>query len=151
MPVLVGEQVAVEGDDGALVFEEVEPGSHRLYVYAENGSTTDTELFVSDAAAVIRAEVMVDICVETELTVFKGVITTAQSKRAAGATVAVPALFVAATTDKKGRYELTLPPGEWEIEVTGAEGGSVGATVLARKPEDHWDASPVVPLDLQLQ
>jgi len=53
--------------------------------------------------------------------------------------------------DTKGRYELAVPPGEWELVATGAQGrGSVGATVLAGKPAVYRDAPPVAQLNSRL-
>ena len=110
--VLVGEQPAEASGDGVYTFAEVpsrdEP--YRLYVFGAAGTVSETTLVVGPTMAVVKCEVMLDMCVETELTVFRGKVTAKNGRAAAGATVGVPALFLETTADKKGRYELAPQP-----------------------------------------
>lgn len=133
---LAGEQEAEEIDLGVFRFTEVPPGTYRLYAYAPEGTTVDTTLVVSEAVAEIRAEVMIDVCIGTSLTIFHGVVKNRDGKPTPGATVSVPALFLQTTADKKGRYELRLPPGEWEV-VAEASGGNFVETVHAEEVYDY--------------
>jgi len=133
--VLVGEQPAADRGDGILVFEAVEAGAHRLYVYAPGGTVSDTPLVISSAMAVVRCEVMLDMCVETELTAVTGVVRDGRGKAVKGARVAVAELFLETTTDNKGRYALEVPPGDWEIRAEGPL-GACAAAVHADPPEE---------------
>lgn len=116
--VLVGKEEAEDTGDGLYTFPSVEPGEYRLYVLGDYGMVSDSKLSINDSMAVVRSEVMICTCIETQLTTFKGVVTRPDGKAAAGARVAVEDLFIETTADKKGRYELAVPPGEWELRAT---------------------------------
>jgi len=66
--------------------------------------------------------------------------------------VAVRELFLDTTTDAKGRYELKLPPGKWEV-MAWADGGAEDetfASITVTGPEDPGEAEAEARLDLRL-
>jgi len=91
--------------------------------------------------AIVRCEVMLDMCIETELTTFKGTVTRPDGKPAAEARVAVEDLFLETTADKKGRYELSVPPGEWELLATLGD-AAAAAPIEARHPDTGGGGYP---------
>lgn len=132
--VLVGKELAEETGDGLYTFPSVEPGEHRLYVFGAGGTVSDSTLTISPAMAVVRCDIMSDTCIETELTIFKGVVTRPDGKAAAGARVAVEDLFIETIADKKGRYELAIPPGEWQLRATLGD-ATAAETIKAAAPD----------------
>jgi hypothetical protein len=113
--ILLGEKEAEPLGDGKYDLGDVEIGKHRLYVYAEYGTTYATELDVNETYADIKAEVMLDLCIGTSLTTVRGKITDEKDKPVKGAEVGVDDLFVSVHSNGQGKYELDLPPGEWEV------------------------------------
>lgn len=149
--VLVGEAVAENRGAGVYVFPEVPAREqpYRLYVFNEAGTASDTALHVDPAAAYVRAEVMLDMCIETVLTTYRGVVRDAAGKPAPSAAVAIPELFLETAADDRGRYELNVPPGEWILEARGGE-DSTRVPIKPAYPEDPGGQRQEIYLDLQL-
>jgi hypothetical protein len=148
--VLVGEALAEELGDGRYRLEDVYPGEHRLLVYAGVGDVYDASFATDVAFASAELEVLIDLCVETQMTIVKGRAKDDRGKRVAGARVGVEDLFVETTTDKKGRYELELPPGTWTVAAYG-DGRAAATEVTVAGPPEPWEEVPVVELDLRLE
>jgi len=113
--ILLGEKEAEPLGEGNYDLGDVEIGKHRLYVYAEYGTAYHTEFDVNESFADIKAEVMIDTCINTSLTTLKGKITDEKGKAVKGAEVGVDDLFTSTHSNGHGKYELDLPPGEWEV------------------------------------
>jgi hypothetical protein len=113
--ILLGEKEAEPLGEGKYDLGDVEIGKHRLYVYTEYGTAYATEFDVNETYADIKAEVMLDLCIGTSLTTVRGKITDEKGKPVKGAEVGVDDLFAYAHTNGQGKYELDLPPGEWEV------------------------------------
>ena len=145
--VLVGESVAEDLGDGNYRFDDVFPGQHRLMVYDTMGEVYDSPFMTNAAVSHVEMEVMICLCIETQCTPVKGRVENDAGKAAAGARVAVEDLFLETTTDKKGRYELVLPPGEWEIHATG-DGLDVAKKIMLPVPPEPGDN--VEPVELNL-
>ncbi len=146
--VLVDEAEGVRIDDNLFRFEEINPGEHTLCVYGDRGDVVVSEFSTSTASSFIRQEVMIDLCIGTELTPVSGMVTTGEGKPVEGAVVSVPSLFLETITDKDGGYKLKLPPGEWAIVA------NIGSTVVSQdlsieKPETDRDV-PVLTQDFTL-
>jgi hypothetical protein len=145
--VLVGEAVAEDLGEGNYRLDEVYPGPHRLMVYDTMGEVYDSTFATNAAVSRVDMEVIICLCIETQCTPVEGRVENDAGKAAAGARVAVDDLFVETTADKKGRYELVLPPGEWEIHATG-EGLDVAKKVMLPIPPEPGDN--VEPVELSL-
>jgi hypothetical protein len=113
--ILLGEKESEPLGEGKYDLGDVEIGKHRLYVYTEYGTAYATELDVNETYADIKAEVMLDLCIGTSLTTVRGKVTDGNGKPVKGAEVGVDDLFVSVHTNGQGKYELDLPPGEWEV------------------------------------
>ena len=146
--VLVGEAAAEDLGEGNYRFGEVYPGPHRLLVYDTMGEVYDSSFGTNAAVSHVEMEVLVCLCIETQLTPVHGRVENEAGKAASGARVAVEDLFVETTADKKGRYELVLPPGEWEIRATG-EGLDIAKKITLPVPPEPGDNVEPVMLDLK--
>jgi hypothetical protein len=92
------------------------------------------------------------MCIETRMTRLKGTVRDARGKAVKGAGVAVHDLFLDTTTDAKGRYELELPPGTWEV-MAWADGGAedeTSASITVTGPEDPGETEAEARLELKL-
>ncbi len=149
----MGEQLGEELGDGDYRIEAVVPGSHRLLVYADIGDVYDSSFTTDVALASAELEVLIDLCVETQLSRVRGTVRDARGKAVKGARVAVRDLFVDTAADAKGRYELELPPGTWEVAawIDGGEGGEAFAPVTLTAPEEPDAEMPVVDLDFKIE
>lgn len=150
--VLVGEAVAEELGEGRYRFEEVYPGEHRLLVYDEYGDVYDERFETTVPLASAELEVMLCLCIETRITRLEGTVRDARGKAVKSAGVAVHDLFLETTTDAKGRYELKLPPGTWEV-MAWADGGAEDETfvsVTVEGPADPGEEEAVARLELKL-
>jgi hypothetical protein len=150
--ILVGEAVAEDLGEGRYRFDEVYPGEHRLLVYDEFGDVYDEPFVTTVPLASADLEVMICMCIETRMTRVKGTVRDARGKPAKHAGVAVHDLFLDTTTDAKGRYELKLPPGTWEI-MAWADGGAEDetfASVTLAGPEDPGEEEAQAKLELKL-
>jgi hypothetical protein len=148
----VGEQFGEELGEGKYRLAEVYAGEHRLLVYAGIGDVYDESFVTTVPLASAELEVMIDLCVETEMTRLAGTVRDARGKAVKGAGVAVRELFLDATTDAKGRYELELPPGTWEV-MAWADGGAEDetfASITVTGPEDPGEAEAEAKLELKL-
>ncbi|MGD8719421.1 MAG: carboxypeptidase-like regulatory domain-containing protein [Candidatus Zixiibacteriota bacterium] len=145
--VLVGEAVAEDLGDGSYRLDGVYPGPHRLLVYDTMGEVYDSPFTTNAAVSRVDMEVIICLCIETQCTPVKGRVENDAGKAASGARVAVEDLFLETTADKKGRYELVLPPGEWEIHATG-RGLDVAKTIMLPVPPEPGD--DVEPVELNL-
>lgn len=141
--VLVGEAEGVREEDNRFYFDDIRPGEHTLYVYGERGTVEKTEFVTDMAFDRIELAYMICLCVGTELTPVRGVVTDAGGKPVVGAVVAVTDLFIETVTDKSGVYYLKLPPGEWTIT---AVYGGITATgdIELTKPKVDSLAKPDV-------
>ena len=150
--VLVGEALAEDLGEGRYRFEDVYPGEHRLLVYDEYGDVYDESFDTTVPLASAELEVMLCMCIETRMTRLEGTVRDARGKAVKGAGVAVHDLFLDTTTDAKGRYELKLPPGTWEV-MAWADGGAddeTFASITVTGPEDPGEAEAEARLDLKL-
>jgi len=145
--------LAEELGEGRYRVEAVAPGSHRLLVYADIGDVYDSTFATDVAFASAELEVLIDLCIETQLSRVRGTVRDARGKPAKGAAVAVRDLFVDTAADAKGRYELELPPGTWEVMARAAGGGEdeAVAPVTLTAPEEPDAEMPVVELDITIQ
>jgi hypothetical protein len=151
--VLVGEALAEELGDGHYRIDEVYPGEHRLLVSAGVGDVYDSSFATDVAFASAELEVLIDLCIETQLSRVRGTVRDARGKAVKGAGVAVRDLFLDTTADAKGRYELELPPGTWEV-MAWADGGAEDetfASVTLTAPEEPDAEMPVVNLDITIE
>jgi hypothetical protein len=149
----VGEAVAEELGEGRYRFDAVAPGAHRLLVYADAGDVYDSAFATDVAFASVELEVLIDLCIETEMTRVAGTVRDARGKAVTAAGVAVHDLFLDTTTDAKGRYELELPPGTWEV-MAWADGGNEDetfASVTVTGPEKPDAGMPVAELDITIE
>jgi len=146
--VLVGEALAEDLGEGNYRFAEVYPGEHRLMVYDTMGEVYDKPFTTNAEYSHVEMEILICLCIETQCTPVKGRVQNEAGKAAAGALVAVEDLFLETTADKKGRYELALPPGEWEIHATG-EGLDISKKVMLPVPPEPGDNVQPVTLDLK--
>ena len=148
--VLASKEAQDNSTDGLYHFENLEPGEYRLYVYAPVGTAYDGKVLVTDATAFIRAEVLLDLCIETELTTVSGTVRWAGGKPAKHVRVAVEELFLETETDGKGFYELLLPPGEWTI-IADTDASAAAAKLTTTAPDETGGGyAQTRTLDLQL-
>jgi len=145
----VGEELG----DGDYRLEAVVPGSHRLLVYDVIGDVYDEPFLTTVPLASAELEILIDLCLETQLSRLRGTVRDARGKAVGGAGVAVPDLFLDTTTDAEGRYELELPPGTWEVMAwtDGGEEDETFASVTLTAPEEPDAGMPVVDLDLTIE
>ncbi len=148
--ILLGEKEAEPLGEGKYDLGDVEIGRHRLYVYAEYGTAYATELDVNETFADIKAEVMLDLCIGTSLTMVRGKITDEKGKAVKGAEVGVDDIFVSVHSNGQGKYELDLPPGEWEVsarddKLTG------GQKITIPEAEDGGDEKGRMELNLVIK
>jgi len=139
--------------EGKYRLAEVYAGEHRLLVYDVVGDVYDEPFVTTVPLASAELEVMIDLCVETQMTRLAGTVRDARGKALKGAAVAVRELFLETTTDAKGRYELELPPGTWEVRAW-ADGGAedeTSASVTVTGPAEPDESMPVVDLDVKLE
>lgn len=150
---MVGEAAAGDLGGGHYRFDEVYPGEHRLLVYDEIGDVYDEAFETTVPFASAELEVLIDLCIETQLSRVRGTVRDARGKAVKGAGVAVHDLFVDTATDAKGRYELKLPPGTWEVMawVDGGAEGEAFAPVTLTAPDEPDAEMPVVDLDLTIE
>ncbi len=149
---LVGEAVAEELGEGRYRFEDVYPGEHRLLVYDGIGDVYDESFVTTVPLASAELEVMLCLCIETRMTRLAGTVRDARGKAVKHAGVAVRELSLETNTDAKGRYELELPPGTWEVTAW-ADGGAedeASASVTVTGPAEPDESMPVVDLDIEL-
>lgn len=150
--VLVGEALAEELGGGRYRLEDVYPGEHRLLVYDEYGDVYDEAFETTVPLASADLEVTLCLCIETRMTRLEGTVRDGRGKAVRHAGVAVRDLFLEATTDAKGRYQLELPPGTWEV-MAWADGGSEAetfASVTVEGPADPGEEKAHMRLDLKL-
>jgi len=140
--VLVGEAEGVKTEDNRFSFDEVYPGDHTLYVYGNRGDIRISKFTTDYACAHIELEFMIDLCIGTELTPVRGTVTGDKGKPVGKAAVAVADLFIETVTDKKGGYELILPPGEWTISATDA-GETAKKDITIETPEVDREVPPI--------
>ena len=139
--------------EGKYRLAEVYAGEHRLLVYDVVGDVYDEPFVTTVPLASAELEVMIDLCVETQMTRLAGTVKDERGKALKGAAVAVRELFLETTTDAKGRYELALPPGTWEVRAW-ADGGAedeTSASVTVTGPAEPDESMPVVDLDVKLE
>jgi hypothetical protein len=151
--VLVGEALAEDLGEGRYRFEDVAPGEHRLLVYDEYGDVYDESFDTTVPLASADLEVMICICIETRMTRLEGTVRDARGKAVKHAGVAVRDLFLDTAADARGRYELKLPPGTWEV-MAWSDGGDEDETftsVTLEGPEDPGEVMPVVKLDIKIE
>ncbi len=147
--ILLGEKEAEPLGEGRYDLGDVEIGKHRLYVYAEYGTVWDTELDINMVYADIKAEVMLDLCIGTSLTTVRGKVTDEKGKPVKGAEVGVDDLFVSVHTNGQGKYELDLPPGEWEVSArTDKQSGT--QKITTPEAEDGGDEKGKAELNLTI-
>jgi hypothetical protein len=149
----VGEQLGEELGEGRYRLEAVAPGKHRFLVYDVIGDVYDEPFATDVALASAQLEVMIDLCVETQLTRVRGTVRDARGKAAKGAAVAVRDLFLDTTTDAKGHYEIELPPGTWEVTAwtDGTDEYETFVSVAVTGPEEPGEEMPLVELDLTIE
>ncbi|MCP4229166.1 MAG: carboxypeptidase regulatory-like domain-containing protein [bacterium] len=146
--VLVGEMEGIREGDNHFKFKGVFPGEHTLYVYGERGTVGVSEFATDTASSHIELEFMIDLCIGTELTPIRGVVTDGDGKPVAGAVVAATDLFIETVTDENGGYELKFPPGEWTINVT-IDGKTAKKRIALERPEMDSDV-PALEVDLMM-
>lgn len=149
----MGEQLGEELGDGDYRIDAVVPGSHRLLVYADMGDVYDSSFATDVALASAELEVLIDLCIETQLSRVRGTVRDARGKAVKGAGVAVRDLFLDTTTDGKGRYELELPPGTWEVMAwtDGGDEDEAFASVTLTAPDEPDAGMPVVDVDITIE
>jgi hypothetical protein len=149
----VGEELGAELGAGRYRLEAVAPGSHRLLVYAGIGDVYDSAFATDVAFASAELEVLIDLCVETQVTRVRGTVRDARGKAVKDAAVVVYDLFLDTATDARGRYELELPPGTWEVAARrgGGSEDEASASITLAAPEEPDAAVPVVDLDIELK
>ncbi len=125
------------------------PGEHTLYVYGDAGTAFSSTFTTTAMFAALEAEVMVDLCLETELTSVRGLVGDAKGNASPAATVSVDELFVETETDNEGRYELTLPPGTWFVTAR-KDNLSAAAEITVSGPQGPDGEIRTVELNLQL-
>lgn len=145
--ILLGEKEAEPLGDGKYDLGDVEIGKHRLYVYTEYGTAFATELDINETYADIKAEVMLDLCIGTSLTTVRGKITDEKGKAVKGAEVGVDDLFISVHSNGQGKYELDLPPGEWEVTAS-TDKLSGGQKVTIAEPVEGGDEKGTLELNL---
>lgn len=148
--ILLGEKEAEPLGKGKYDLGDVEIGKHRLYVYAEYGTAYATELDVNETYADIKAEVMLDLCIGTSLTTVRGKITDEKGKPVKGAEVGVDDLFISVHANGQGKYELDLPPGEWELSAR-LEKLMGGEKVTIEEPVEGGDEKGRMELNLTVK
>jgi len=148
--ILLGKEAQDNSAAGLYHFTDLEPGAYRLYVYGDVGTAYEGDILITDATAFIRAEVLLDMCIETELTAVSGTVRKADGKPAKHVRVAVEDLFLETETDGQGFYELLLPPGDWTITADG-DTGAVSARITSVAPDESGGGyAQYRTLDLQL-
>jgi hypothetical protein len=149
---LVGEQLGQELGGGRYRLKDVTPDVHRLMVYGDCGDVYDDAYVPAVISSAADLDVMLCLCINTRLTRVVGTVRDENGVPVERADVAISDLFLSATTDTKGRYELKLPPGTWEITArpvyTEMEGS---ASITLEKPGDEVEEMPIVGLDIKVE
>jgi hypothetical protein len=148
--ILLGEKEAEPLGEGKYDLGDVEIGKHRLYVYAEYGTAYHTEMDVNESFAEIKAEVMLDLCIGTSLTTVRGKVTDEKGKPVKGAEVGVDDLFVSVHSNGQGKYELDLPPGEWEVSAR-SDKQTGGQKITIPEAEEGGDEKGKMEMNLVLK
>lgn len=148
--VLVGEQEAEDEGDGQYTFSAVEMGKHRLLVWSDYGAAYSEDFELGVMAALLKAEVMVCICINTSLTRFEGKVTDEKGKPVKDAEVAVDDLFITTKTDGKGRFVLEVPPGDWTV-IARWSGKNLEYVLNATEPEDGGSEMNMVKHDFTMK
>jgi len=123
---LLGDSEAENLGAGEYRFAEVYPGEYELFVYTPYSDSYREKLIVGQSFSRTQLNVMLCTCVECINRVEVRVVGP-NGKEIKNARVSVPALFIGAATDKKGRTVLEVPAGEWEFAAS-ADGLSGSAT-----------------------
>lgn len=149
---LVGEQLGKKLGGGRYRLEGVSPDVHRLMVYGDCGDVYDDAYVPAVISSAANLDVMLCLCINTRLTRVTGTVRDENDVPIERADVAVSDLFLSTTTDAKGRYELKLPPGTWEITARPVYTDMEGcASITLEKPGDEVEEMPIVGLDIKVE
>lgn len=148
--VLVGEQVAENLGAGGYLFKEVPIGKHRLLVYYERGTVSDKELDFPLCFSHVKAEIMIDTCIETQLSTLTGRVINQKGKPVLNADVMVSELFLKVHSDSKGVYSLDLPPGKWRVSAS-SEKLTDDYLIELFYVDEGYEQKPVIKHDFRLE
>jgi hypothetical protein len=150
--VILGVQVAVEREEsGYYGFEEpIFPGDYTFYAYTDMTDVYRDDFTVVEGMERINWHIMLDICVDDQTSMLTGKVTAKDGSPIRGVRVGISDLFIETETNKDGKYNLIVPPGEWVVTVGGAGYGVVEKTMEFVGPDEPGMEINTVKYDVTL-
>ena len=139
--ILLGSIEAENLGGGDYRFAEVYASEYDLFVYTPYSDSYHEKLVIGESFSRTHLIVMLCTCVECVSEVEVNVADSA-GKKVKNARVSIPALFIDAVTDKKGRTVLEVPASEWDF-VASADGLSGSMTAVVPFVDPGTEPEPI--------
>jgi hypothetical protein len=145
--ILLGSIEAKNLGGGDYRFAEVYAGEYDLFVYTSYSDSYYEKLVIGESFSRTHLNVMLCMCVEC-VSVVEVNVADSTGKKVKNARVSIPALFIDAVTDKKGRTVLEVPAGEWEFTASadGSEGSITGEVPFIEPGEEITPVEFTIPI-----